>query len=136
LAISEGDRIVIEIGYVARNSVTTSYTGSIRYGTVSNFSVADDMTISGNGDTLAPFILFSADVTEVSDSIEIRNTQMMLKVLDNHPTSIRNTQMTLKALNSHPTNIRNTQIMLKVLRSISSIEADSNSNNMILGCWL
>jgi hypothetical protein len=136
LAISEGDRIVIEIGYVARNSVATSHSGFIRYGTISNFAAANDMTVGGNGDSLAPFILFSNDVAEYTDDIAIRNTQMMLKVLDSHPTSIRNTQMMLKVLDSHPTSIRSSQMILKVLRSTSSIEADSNSNNMIVGCWL
>jgi hypothetical protein len=32
LAVSAGDRIVIEIGYAARNTVTTSYTGTLYYG--------------------------------------------------------------------------------------------------------
>jgi len=138
LAISEGDRIVIEIGYVARNSVTTSYNGLIRYGTISNFAVANDMTVGGDGNSLAPFILFSNDVAEYTADIAIRNTQVMFKSLnDNSDRAIRNTQVMLKSLNDNGDRaIRSTQVMFKVLRSTSSIEADSNSNNMIIGCWL
>jgi hypothetical protein len=61
---SDGDRLVVEIGYAARNTSATSYTGTLWYGTVKNSIVAADLTAAGDETTLAGYISFSASVAE------------------------------------------------------------------------
>lgn len=60
----DGDRLVVEIGYAARNTVTTSYTGTLWYGTVKNSIVAADLTVSGDETSLAGYISFGSAVAE------------------------------------------------------------------------
>ena len=43
----DNDRIVIEVGYIARNTVTTSYTGTLWYG-----GTGADLTVAGDETTL------------------------------------------------------------------------------------
>lgn len=64
LAISAGDRIVCEIGYTARNTSTSSYTGTLWYGTTVNGDVVSDLTASGDETSLAGFVTFSQTLTE------------------------------------------------------------------------
>ncbi len=66
LAVQAGDRLVVEIGYTARNVVTTSYTGTLRYGTERELGVdAADLTAGSTSvTTLAGFISFSASIAE------------------------------------------------------------------------
>jgi hypothetical protein len=65
LAIQNGDRLVVEVGYV-RYSITTSYTGTLYYGTqdASGVTMPSDLTLNGNRSLLAPFIAFSQDLIE------------------------------------------------------------------------
>ncbi len=51
------DRIVIEIGYIARNAVTTSYTGTLWYG-----GTGGDLTATGDETTLTGWFEFSQDL--------------------------------------------------------------------------
>lgn len=60
---SAGDRIVVEIGYRAKNTVTTSFTGTLRYGGDTSTS---DLTAGGNGQTLAGFLNFSGTISLAS----------------------------------------------------------------------
>jgi hypothetical protein len=61
---TDGDRLVVEIGYAARNTVTTSYTGTLWYGIVKNSVIAADLTEAGDETSLAGFISFDASVAE------------------------------------------------------------------------
>lgn len=67
LAISAGDRLVIEFGYVARNSHTTSRAGTLWYGTQdpTTFAEPADLAVGGtNTAGLVGSITFSAAITE------------------------------------------------------------------------
>jgi hypothetical protein len=66
LAISAGDRLVVEIGFAARNSVTTSYTGTLWYGTQLDAGgpPVNDLTAAGDETTLAGYLSFSSAITE------------------------------------------------------------------------
>jgi hypothetical protein len=66
LAITAGDRLVVEIGYIARNSSTTSYTGTLSYGTIvsADLREADDMTAGGSATTAAARLAFSVAIAE------------------------------------------------------------------------
>lgn len=61
LAVSDGDRLVIEVGYSAANAVTTSYTGSIKYGGDTP-AVGTETTVTSAG-AECPWIQFSGTVT-------------------------------------------------------------------------
>lgn len=64
LDVSAGDRIVVEIGYTARNTSTTSYTGTLWYGAP---VAAMDLPDSGDETTLPGTITFSDDITFITD---------------------------------------------------------------------
>lgn len=64
LAISAGDRLVVEIGYIARNSLTTSRTGTLAYGTTSAGDPVADVTVGATSG--AGYILLSADLAEAT----------------------------------------------------------------------
>lgn len=83
LAVSKGDRLVVELGYIARNSVATSYTGTLYYGTLLSAFVADvapDLAVGGSALTGAGFLTFSQDLTW-SDVIEARAAEQSLEVV-------------------------------------------------------
>ena len=54
---SDNDRIVIELGYVARNTDITSYTGALRFGGTSGIEL-----VSGNANLLTGWFSFSQDL--------------------------------------------------------------------------
>jgi hypothetical protein len=64
LAISNADRLVIELGYVARNGSAIARTGKLYYGTSVSGTPASDLANAGDGTTLAGFLLFSGTITE------------------------------------------------------------------------
>jgi hypothetical protein len=59
LAVTAGDRIVVEIGYAARNTVTTSYTGTLYYGV----PVTKTDLVAGGPSTDLGYIEFSETLT-------------------------------------------------------------------------
>lgn len=61
LAVSAGDRIVIELGYSAANAVSTSYTGGLKYGGLSSDATAGTTGQSGTG-SASPWVEFSGDI--------------------------------------------------------------------------
>lgn len=67
VAIQEGDRLVVELGYSSENTSTTSRTGTIRIGsrTGSNtWTLQADLTVSSTStSTLAGFVQLSDDLT-------------------------------------------------------------------------
>ena len=66
VALTAGDRIVVEIGYRARNAVTTSFTGTLRYGSADANGAALTDAVAGNASaaTDAMFVKFSVAITE------------------------------------------------------------------------
>jgi MSHA biogenesis protein MshQ len=56
-AIQANDRIVIEVGYVARNTATTSYTGTLWYG-----GTGGDLTVGGDETTLTGWFEFNQNL--------------------------------------------------------------------------
>jgi hypothetical protein len=60
-AIQAGDRIFIEIGYEARNTIATSLTGQIWTGTWTGGAPAGDLTL-GSASNLAGFVEFSNSI--------------------------------------------------------------------------
>lgn len=145
LAISDGDRLVLEIGYTARNSVTNSYTGTLRYGSESpnDLSALSDLTAGGDGTLGAGFISFSVDVAEYIDNIAIRNSQVLGKAIHaSSPTSeIRVSQAVGKAMvdNYQVAYIRKSQVIAKILRSPEPPDppvTESRLHNPMIGCWI
>ena len=63
LAISDGDRLVVELGYVARNSSATSYSGELWYG-ISAIPDLPDLTVgdASNYNNRRGYIEFSEDL--------------------------------------------------------------------------
>jgi hypothetical protein len=59
LAVTAGDRLVIEIGYTARNTVTTSYTGTLYYGVSPDKAVL----VAGGPSTNIGYVEFSETLT-------------------------------------------------------------------------
>jgi hypothetical protein len=58
VVVSDGDRIVVEIGYTARNTSATSYNARVYYGVGTDVTAAD-LTASGDGTTYRGYIQFS-----------------------------------------------------------------------------
>lgn len=92
LAIQLGDRLVVELGYAARNTSSTSYGGRIRYGTTTAFGTADDLTVGSTSTaSLAGQILFSDSIAEAP--ITGRITQTYVEAADpGGTTAVRTTQ--------------------------------------------
>jgi hypothetical protein len=60
----DGDRILIEVGVRANNTVTTSYTATLRHGSTATPGGANDLAAGGTETTdLNPWVEFSADLT-------------------------------------------------------------------------
>jgi hypothetical protein len=64
LAISNADRLVVEIGYVARNGSAIARTGKLYYGTSVSGTPSADLANAGDGTTLAGYLEFSGAITE------------------------------------------------------------------------
>ena len=137
-SITDGDRLVVEIGYRAANTVTTSYTGTLWYGTqnADDLSLAGDLADAGDETTLAGFINLSADLVEESDAIAIRLSQTMVKVLETNSPAVRLSQTMVKALVSNQPAVRLSQTMVKVLRSTASTPISSDDETFFMGAWL
>jgi hypothetical protein len=66
--ISAGDRLVLEIGIIARNASTTSYTATLNYGSLDGggTELADGAATGTDVTSKAGWISFSSDVTEAT----------------------------------------------------------------------
>lgn len=86
LAISDGDRLVVEIGYIARNAVTTSFTGTLRYGTLTTTGAeAADLTNGSTSvTTQAGFLSFGASIAEYDAGLLSRATMAGAEVFATH----------------------------------------------------
>ena len=140
LAISAGDRIVVEIGYHALNSVSTSFTGWLNYGTVSgtDLRVFDDITTgTTNQSTHAGYITFSSSISEEA---ELRETQFLAEEPNRGSDEIVETQFLAEEPNKGSGEIVETQFLGEfpnesshelhitqfVLESVSPSGADDN----------
>jgi len=90
LAVTAGDRMVVEIGIYARNTVSTSFTATLRYGTcdaTSHLAFASDLANGDTGTNLttkAPYLTFSSAITE--DTVTGQLSQVAREtVLDTNP---------------------------------------------------
>jgi hypothetical protein len=93
LAVSAGDRIVVEIGYASRNTVSTSWAGTLRYGAsraLGDLAVGVDST-QGNG-----FLTFSNAITEVA--VDARVSQLAVETLSSGPVEARVSQFVVETL--------------------------------------
>lgn len=111
LAISEGDRLVFEMGYAARNVSATSFTGSTNYGTVQDGTTAVALEngsrcldgIAGvrfdttTGVRYASFLDFS-NAIEPSVAYTVRESAQTVLTLTTEPKQINLSALTLLSL--------------------------------------
>lgn len=57
-----GDRLVVEIGYRATNTVTTGYTGKLKFGGTTSDAVGTETNVTGTSNTTATWLEFSGDL--------------------------------------------------------------------------
>jgi hypothetical protein len=63
VAVQQGDRLVIELGFIARNAVTTNYVGTLYRGSWDSPSAAPDLGLADtNVTTRAGFVTFSTAI--------------------------------------------------------------------------
>lgn len=124
LAVSDGDRIAVEIGYIARNSSATSYTGTLNYGTLTSGVAADDLTAGAAGASLAGYISFSEAITE-GTAPTARMSQAPLRVLRDADTSVRTARMSqahLRVLRDGDTTVRKVRMSQAHLRVLYTVQ--------------
>ena len=115
-----GDRLVIEIGFAARNAIATSYTGYVRYGArdASQITLADLAALGTDTSTKAGWVEFSADILEDPTQEDIRVTQHGAELFSGEgDTDIRVTQEGIEVFShvSPPTDVRVTQHGLEIV---------------------
>lgn len=93
LAISAGDRIVLEIGYVSREASATSRTGTLYYGTYDQVYGRGDQTPDGTvpdfgGEYLitSGHVDFSVSLSEHTSTTAVRVSQAVIEVLSTNIT--------------------------------------------------
>jgi hypothetical protein len=115
-----GDRIVLEVGYVARNSVATSYSGSLVYGapsTVPDLNGTSDY-YDNFGQKRRGYVTFSANLVEYGDGVDLRATQQPLEVFSGGAgADVRIPQEVLEVFSQvePPTDVRVTHGLLEVV---------------------
>lgn len=132
LAISANDRIVVEIGYVARNTSATSYTGTLNYGTTVSGVAAADLTASAAGASLAGYISFSNAITEAN--VTVRLTQAPVRVLRNAATTVntvRLTQAPVRVLRNAATSVNNVRLTQASVRVIYNVPTGAKRPNFV-----
>jgi hypothetical protein len=91
--VQNGDRLVVEIGFIARNSTTTSFTGNLRYGSSVNGYPGDDLTSNANS-TLGIGYIDTSTIGEFTQQSIITNSQEISEVsYDNDPAVIESQQI-------------------------------------------
>lgn len=115
---SAGDRIVVEIGFRALNTVTTSYTGTLRYGTQNptDFSAAPDLTAGSTAvTTSAGYIVFSVAITE--NDVNTRVTQLPVEVVDVGSKEARLSQFAVEVIDAGSKEARISQLAVEMITS-------------------
>lgn len=119
-SITAGDRLVVEIGYTARNTVTTTYMGRLFYGIITpNKFIANDLTVDGDAGNLAGFISFSTGLSE--GTVPSRFTQVAAEVLHSGVPAARFSQSVAEVLHTGAPAARFSQTVMEVLRSVDSV---------------
>jgi hypothetical protein len=123
LAISAGDRLVVEIGYTALNAVTTSFTGTLRYGYLnSSVDALPDVTLGGAATNTASFITFSNAIDEATSLIAVRESQAVTEYIrHNTAAPVRVTQSVLEYVLGVLPPVRVTQTELE---NVSVVEVE------------
>lgn len=123
LAISSGDRLVVEIGLIARNNVATSFTGTLRYGTLDPTLLTEAADLSAGSTsvtTLAGFVAFSGAISE--NAATGRVSQVSPDLISSGAKEARISQISPEIVSSGAKAVRASQVMLEVLtpNSVSS----------------
>jgi hypothetical protein len=125
VAVSDGDRLVIELGYTARNTHTTSRAGTLWYG-IGNVNY-DDLAVSGDETTLRGWVEFSEDLAFTTDA---RVTQGALEtvILSDEVPEARVTQGVLETilLSDEVAEARITQAVLEIILLPSTVVEKSS----------
>ncbi len=97
LAISAGDRIVVEIGFIARNATTITRNGKVWCGTrhPTSLGISADLTVGSTDTNLAGYVSFSGTITEPNP--EVRASQVMVEVASETLSSQRISQLVVEA---------------------------------------
>lgn len=120
LAVSQGDRLVIEIGYVALNVVTTSFTGTLRYGLLGSLNEPlPDVSLGGAALNTASFVTFT-DAIDESQALAVRATQAVVefaRVVTSSP--VRLTQSAVEYILGVLPPVRVTQTVLEYIARVA-----------------
>lgn len=118
LAVSAGDRIVVEIGYVALNATATSKTGTLRYGTevIQGIQAGDLTAGSTSVTTLAGFVSFSASISEQAGVTRVSHAYA--EVIDAGAPNLRVTHAYAEAIDAGAPNLRISHAYTEVLVSL------------------
>jgi hypothetical protein len=113
LAVSAGDRLVVEIGYVAINTSGTSFIGTLYYGTGANIPV---LAAGGASATGVGSITFSSSITE-DTAPAIRATQHFAELVSNGSAGdVRVTQHLAELVsNGNAGKVRASQFFVEIL---------------------
>jgi hypothetical protein len=107
VVVSDGDRLVVEIGYAARNSVTTSYSTTLYYGQLlRNVLSAGGAYDSGNG-----YVEFSEDFS----SDPQRVSQVVAEVAQAQSSTVRISQVVTELLLTSVIESRLSQAVVELL---------------------
>jgi hypothetical protein len=118
---SAGDRLVVEIGYTARNAVTTSYTGYLAYGTQNQdiLSTLADLTAGTNYQLGAGYVSFATGPNEDLSLVKDRVSQVGTEVAAVGTPLARVSQVGVEAGVVGSPSVRLSQAVAEVLRDAS-----------------
>jgi hypothetical protein len=112
LAVSDGDRLVVELGYAARNASATSYAGEIHYGsgTAGDLTVASTQYASYNG-----WVEFSETIPGTADN-RVTQGPIETAIVDSATSSARVSQSAVEVVMTDVANpARITQLVVELL---------------------
>ncbi len=123
-----GDRIVVEIGYRSRNTVTTSRTGTLWYG-----GNGTDLNSGGAPASGIGYIDFS-DTFTLANTAAMRVTQVSVEALRRpNQATLRMSQLAVETLRrADAPNIRMSQLAVEVLRKNGAPISDNAYGGMLI----
>lgn len=123
-----GDRIVVEIGYRSRNTVTTSRTGTLWYG-----GNGSDLTSGGGSTSGIGYIDFS-DTFALSDAAAMRVTQLAVEAIRKPIAPVmRVSQLAVETVRRAASpNLRMSQVAVEVIRKNGSPVSASGQGGMLI----
>lgn len=131
LAVQEGDRIVVELGYTARNTSATSMWGALWYGTQprGGGAVAALTAGSTNVENLYGSLTFSAAITFLDTDIENRVTRTAVRTLSSQSSDERVTRLVVRTLSPLGSPLRLTR---EVVRTLSAESTDIRTTRLVV----